>query len=465
MLYVRLEFVISIFVYLLCSVSAGCTNNNCTHECTLNTNLLSNTQYESFLSETFNGSSGSYNKLIPPSTDLSAIEVNLTFSLLQVIDFNEVAGTLEIVGFLHLEWQDELIDDSLNEVDHGSLTTFLIPADMIWKPPISIFNTVKAIKPISDSTYKARVQMGNTSCVTNDYSTGTITTTQTKGTPKIFWNPGINSKTACQIDVTNYPFDSQECTVKFITMGHPRTEVKFNVNNPVVNLTNYHENSEWTLDGSSIEEEEINNGSFVIMKLQFTRRPLYIIVNLVTPILILAIMSTLVFFLPVNSGERIGYSVTAFLTFAVYLTMISDNLPKTSDPMSILCYFLLCMVAISAGTALVTIFTLRIFHKDEKLPVPNWLSNLVGFLNCRVCINPDEFEDPEYPTLEPHKRVKMDTGSVATEDSDEGPERKWGVHWKLVASTLDMCFFLVFCGLNIAVCVVFLAPLIDQWNA
>jgi hypothetical protein len=89
-----------------------------------------------------------------------------------VIDFNEVAGTIEIVGFLHLEWQDELIDDSFDEVDHGSLIKFLIPEDNIWKPPISIFNSVKAIRPISDSTYKARVQMDYTTCVTNDSSTG-----------------------------------------------------------------------------------------------------------------------------------------------------------------------------------------------------------------------------------------------------------------------------------------------------
>jgi hypothetical protein len=48
----------------------------------------------------------------------------------------------------------------------------------------------------------------------------------------------------------------------------------------------------------------------------------------------------------------------------------------------------------------------------------------------------------------------MDTGSLATEDSEEEPERKWGVHWKLVASTLDMFFFLIFCVLNVVVCVV-----------
>jgi hypothetical protein len=124
MFYFRVKFVISIFVSLLCSISA---------ECTLNTNRFSNTQYERFLSKTFTGSSASYNKLIPPSADLSAIEVNLTFSLLQVIDFNEVAGTIEIVGFLHLEWQDELIDDSFDEVDLGSLIKFLIPEDNIFQ--------------------------------------------------------------------------------------------------------------------------------------------------------------------------------------------------------------------------------------------------------------------------------------------------------------------------------------------
>ncbi|VDH99085.1 Hypothetical predicted protein [Mytilus galloprovincialis] len=439
-------------------------NFNCTEVCTPNANLVSKTQFESFLSTTFTGSRASYNTLVPPRADLSVVQVNMSFDLLQVIDFNEVAGTLEIVGFLTLLWNDELVDDSFDEVDHGSLTKFLIPENYVWKPPVSVFNSVKAIIPIADSTYHVRVQMGYTTCVKNDSNEGTITKTIIKEVPLVTWKPGINSKSACLIDVTHFPFDSQECVVRFISFGHPSTEVKFNALEPEVNLTDYQDNMEWTLDSTAIEVEEIDGSSFILVKLKFTRRPLYFVVNLVTPILILAVISTLVFLLPGNSGERIGYSVTAFLTFAVYLTMISDNLPKTSDPMSTLCYFLMCMVAISAGTAFVTIFTLRIFHKDEKKMVPNWLSNLIGCLNCRIC-SEDEFEDPEYPVnFELQKRGKLDTRSIVTTDSDEEHNRKWGVDWKLVASTLDMLFFLVFIGLNAIVCVVFLVPLLEQMN-
>lgn len=435
--------------------------------CTLNKNLLSNSQYENFLSLTFTGSSPSYNKLAIPierATDYP-LDVNVSFSLLQINDFDEVSGTLELVGFLHVVWMDARVDDSFDEVEHGLLTKFLIPEDSVWLPPLSVFNSVKAIKPIADSTYHVRVEMGFQTCVLNASVNGSVSINsyQVREKPTLTWKPGINSKTTCAINVQDFPFDTQECTVRFISFGHPSSEVRYNPLTDFVDTTNYQESSEWILDGSSIEVKEMDGSSIIYITFKFTRRPLYYVVNLILPIMILAVISCLVFFLPGNSGERVGYSVTAFLTFAVYLTMVSDNLPKTSDPMSTLCYFLMCMVAISAATALLTIFTLRIFHKDEKKPVPDWLANVVGCLNCRVC-GQDEFEDPEFPLMDMNKKRRLDTRSIVTTDSEEEMERKWDVDWKLVASTMDMLFFIVFLGLNVLVCIIFLAPLLSKFN-
>jgi hypothetical protein len=46
-------------------------------------------------------------------------------------------------------------------------------------------------------------------------------------------------------------------------------------------------------------------------------------------------LNPLVFLLPVESGERIGLSMTILLSYTIFLTLISDAIPASSNPMSI----------------------------------------------------------------------------------------------------------------------------------
>jgi hypothetical protein len=86
--------------------------------------------------------------------------------------------------------------------------------------------------------------------------------------------------------------------------------------------------------------------------------------------------------LPAESGERISYAITVLLAIAVFMTMISDYLPKTSQTMSRFCYFLVGDFMLSSIICLLTIFQQRIFFKsDKKYPVPDYLKKLVNM--CR----------------------------------------------------------------------------------
>jgi hypothetical protein len=51
----------------------------------------------------------------------------------------------------------------------------------------------------------------------------------------------------------------------------------------------------------------------------------------------MAVLIAMVFKLPVDSGEKIGFSLTVLLAYAVYLTMISENIPSTSVAVCYLC--------------------------------------------------------------------------------------------------------------------------------
>lgn len=174
-----------------------------------------------------------------------------------------------------------------------------------------------------------------------------------------------------------------------------------------VDLTHYQENVEWTIGSTLVAKEVKDNSVYINFVLNLERKPGYFIVNMIIPILILSLLNGLVFLLPADSGERVGYAITAFLTFAVFLSMVADNLPKASEPMSMLCYFLTLMLCLSAVSTIVTIFVLRVHHQHEESEVPKYLRHIIAFIKCDKCkklccpedtlkeINPDDEEEED----------------------------------------------------------------------
>ncbi|OWF35901.1 Neuronal acetylcholine receptor subunit alpha-7 [Mizuhopecten yessoensis] len=62
------------------------------------------------------------------------------------------------------------------------------------------------------------------------------------------------------------------------------------------------------------------------------------------PIYLLLVMNPLVSVLPCDSGERAGFSLTVFLTFTVFITIVNGVLPANSESMFILSYFIFAVL-------------------------------------------------------------------------------------------------------------------------
>ena len=65
---------------------------------------------------------------------------------------------------------------------------------------------------------------------------------------------------------------------------------------------------------------------------------MYVIINIILPILFLNQLNVLVFMLPAESGERVSYSLTVLLSIAVFMTIVGDTLPRTSEPTPLISY-------------------------------------------------------------------------------------------------------------------------------
>ena len=61
------------------------------------------------------------------------------------------------------------------------------------------------------------------------------------------------------------------------------------------------------------------------------RKSTYYVVNVVAPCMLLSALALLVFLLPPDSGEKVTLGITVLLSFTVFLLLVAENVPKTSE--------------------------------------------------------------------------------------------------------------------------------------
>ena len=62
------------------------------------------------------------------------------------------------------------------------------------------------------------------------------------------------------------------------------------------------------------------------------RRPQYYLLNIIIPSVVLAILSTLTFAVPVDSGEKLSLGISILLAFSVFMLILQDNTPQADTP-------------------------------------------------------------------------------------------------------------------------------------
>lgn len=91
-----------------------------------------------------------------------------------------------------------------------------------------------------------------------------------------------------------------------------------------IHLYNYKEIGEWDIVGTEAWDKALGVYS-IYFKIRLKRRPMFICLTVVFPLILLGVLSIFVFVLPPESGEKVGFSVTVFLSFAVFLTILKDS--------------------------------------------------------------------------------------------------------------------------------------------
>ena len=153
----------------------------------------------------------------------------------------------------------------------------------------------------------------------------------------VFWPPPAKLRSSCKIDITFFPFDDQKCTMKFGSWTYDGFQVDVNNRSARVDLGNYVFSGEWELLHITIIRNEVYYACCrepypdVTFTVVIRRRTLYYLLNIIFPCLWLTILSLLGFWLPPDSGEKITLGITVLLAFSVFMLLIAESMPSTSE--------------------------------------------------------------------------------------------------------------------------------------
>ena len=109
-------------------------------------------------------------------------------------------------------------------------------------------------------------------------------------TGHIRWEPGGVFRTMCQIDITHYPFDHQNCEMTFGAWSYHTTKMNLTNSSAHVNMDSYKTNGEWEIEATLARREEFaysccpqepfSNVAFVVT---LSRRHTFYIMNVILP--------------------------------------------------------------------------------------------------------------------------------------------------------------------------------------
>ncbi|TKR69991.1 hypothetical protein L596_022070 [Steinernema carpocapsae] len=273
------------------------------------------------------------------------VVVTLGISLQQIIDLHEKEEQLTVNAWLKYGWKDANL--RWDPLHYDNVTDIRYPAGSIWQPDVLLYNSVDAI---FDSTYKVNLLA---------YSDGLIN-----------WIPPGIFKVSCKLDIYWFPFDEQVCFFKFGSWSFSGRQIDLQPGD--FDFSEFMENGEWIIRNFWVNRTEKYYDCCpepypdVKFFLHLRRRTLYYAFNLIMPCLLTMVLVMLGFTLSCDSGEKIGLQITVSLAICIFLTLMSDMTPATSEAVPLLGVFFLSCMVISVTATGFTVYVQSFHFKNHK---------------------------------------------------------------------------------------------------
>lgn len=252
-------------------------------------------------------------RVAPFNTISDIIPFSVSINLVSLRQVSEKDQTILTSSWITLGWSDNRL--SWNPSLYGGIDNMLTTSKHVWTPTsICVFNEINENKCFTEERPVAIYNIG-----------------------WVVYATSRDSITQCSINIKKFPFDSHSCFINIANyfgnadyldpmLQYSKLETKY-----------FQKNEEWDVTSTDVDlVTSIDVSSNTTYKqfyfyMEIKRRYIPVLFSVLLPVIALSILNIFCYLLPIESGEKMGTSMAIFLTFAVFLTIINDSMPKSED--------------------------------------------------------------------------------------------------------------------------------------
>ncbi|KAK4320246.1 hypothetical protein Pmani_008857 [Petrolisthes manimaculis] len=352
--------------------------------------------------------------LRPVSNHTHVIKVFFEMALINILSLNTRNQKLTTNTEVVMKWHDDLLTWDPNL--YNGITEIRVPYKDIWHPDITLRNT-------ADSSYELGILRSNAIIKYN-------------GEVELVSHAFFQS--TCTVDTYYYPFDQQECHMKFSSWTFTIKELT--IIKSLADLSEYSPSPEFFLEDFYSTLTTFQDPccaepfSMVTFYLKVQRRTVFAIFFLVLPGTVVNIAALFTFLLPADCGEKISLASNSLLAMMVFLMSMTQDIPPSQFVPLIGRYYGGCILLLTVNIGL-TVISLRC-HSLISAPVPHALRVMIKVWGKMLCVPPPKEVQhawQDHKTDIPHKVRKVKPVSLHTsDDSSIIPHRYLDLHLEKV---------------------------------
>lgn len=242
-----------------------------------------------------------------------------------------------------------------------------------------------------------------------------------------------------------------------------------------VSLSLFTENTEWIVSNTEVAMSSTKHTDGLVISevttcFDLTRRPVLEVLYTILPALLFVILSLSSCFVPPNSGERLSFSITSYLSFTFAMSAFMLNMPRDAINISLTSYVALILMFVNTTNVLWSVIIVRISaYPTEKVKIPEKLADFITKTNKSRSrkVSPEQFVTRKRNEV---LRNTSESGVIpSAQDPVNATSRKESVKgssqviqatdfepsWLDLANYLDKIFFGVMMLATVLVCLVF----------
>ncbi|XP_077168080.1 gamma-aminobutyric acid receptor subunit delta [Paroedura picta] len=260
------------------------------------------------------------------------VNVALAIEVASIDHISEVNMEYTMTVFLHQSWRDDRLSYNHTNETLGLDSRFV---DKLWVPDTFIVNAKSAwFHDVTVENKLIRLQPDGV----------------------ILYSIRVTSTVACDMDLTKYPMDEQECMLDLESYGYSSEDIVYHwsENQDQIHGLDKLQLAQFTITSYRFTREIMNfkSGQFPRLSLHFhlrRNRGVYIIQSYVPSILLVA-MSWVSFWISQSAvPARVSLGITTVLTMTTLMVSARSSLPRASAIKALDVYFWICYVFVFAA--------------------------------------------------------------------------------------------------------------------